>query len=229
MPTGRMQTFGEFLAQESGRVDLASIAINLVLAAVLAFLLARLYIRFGRSLSDRRAFAAQFVMITVTTAMIIVVVKTSLALSLGLVGALSIVRFRSAVREHEELAFLFFAIGMGLCVGADQIPLALLSFALISLFLILRGLVRQKVRHENLYVRVRGPHNGENTLESITEVLTGACTMVKLKRCDINEDVIETSYLVEFHDIDSLNRAQTELKVKAPSNVITFIDGEGIA
>jgi hypothetical protein len=59
-------------------------------------------------------------MITMTTMLIITIVKASLALSLGLVGALSIVRFRAAIKEPEELAYLFLAIAIGLDFGAGQ-------------------------------------------------------------------------------------------------------------
>ena len=59
-------------------------------------------------------------LLAVTTMFIITVVKSSLALSLGLVGALSIVRFRAAIKEPEELTYLFFAISIGLGLGADQ-------------------------------------------------------------------------------------------------------------
>ena len=55
-----------------------------------------------------------------TTLLVIAVVKSSLALSLGLVGALSIVRFRTPIKEPEELAYIFLAIALGLCLGADQ-------------------------------------------------------------------------------------------------------------
>lgn len=57
MPTMRDQTFSDFLVRESVQIDLVAVAINLLIAAVLGFLLGRLYIHFGRSASDRRTFA----------------------------------------------------------------------------------------------------------------------------------------------------------------------------
>ncbi|MCI0696355.1 DUF4956 domain-containing protein [candidate division KSB1 bacterium] len=89
-------------------------------SAVLAYLLSLVYAQYGHALSNRKMFARNFVMITMTTMLIITIVKASLALSLGLVGALSIVRFRAAIKEPEELAYLFLAIGIGLGFGADQ-------------------------------------------------------------------------------------------------------------
>ncbi len=229
MPTMRDQTFSDFLVRESVQVDLVAVAINLLIAAVLGVLLGRLYIHFGRSASDRRAFAGHFVLMSVTTALIIVVVKSSLALSLGLVGALSIVRFRSAVREHEELAFLFVSISLGLCLGADQVGLALLGFSVTALVLILRGVISGKIKHEHVYVKVQGPPSGDDPLHTITDILVRHCTTVKLKRCDISDDAIEAAFLAEFPSIDHLTKAQSDLKSKMSPMVISVIDGDGIA
>ena len=70
-------------------------------------ILGYLYVKFGNSFSDRKVLAKNFVIISLTTMVIITIVKSSLALSLGLVGALSIVRFRTAIKEPEELSYLF--------------------------------------------------------------------------------------------------------------------------
>ena len=100
--------------------SLPKLVISLALAAVLGSILGQVYIRFGHSLSNRKLFARNFLVLVVTTTLIISIVRSSLALSLGLVGALSIVRFRAAIKEPEELAFLFLAISIGLGLGAGQ-------------------------------------------------------------------------------------------------------------
>ncbi len=228
MPPGREESFREFLVQQGGQVDLAAVAFNLLIAAVFALLLGQLYIHYGRSPSDRRTFAAQFLLITMTTTIIIVVVKASLALSLGLVGALSIVRFRSAVREHEELAFLFLAIALGLCLGANQRRLAILAFGVIGIVLMLRGWLRPRVQHENLYLKVQAPGTDDDALLRITDILRDACTTVKLKRCETTDDVIETSFQVQFRDLDGLVKVQNELRTKMRPAVVSVIDGDGI-
>ncbi|PIR44959.1 MAG: hypothetical protein COV10_02005 [Candidatus Vogelbacteria bacterium CG10_big_fil_rev_8_21_14_0_10_51_16] len=104
----RIETFEQFLATQSANVPFASFVFGLLLVALLATVLGYLYVHYGHALSDRRAFARNFVPIAAATMFIITVVKSSLALSLGLVGALSIIRFRTAIKEPEELAYLFF-------------------------------------------------------------------------------------------------------------------------
>ncbi len=92
----------------------------LFVAAICSFAISQIYIRYGRSLNNRYNFSANFIMLGVTTAIVISVVKFSFALSLGLVGALSIVRFRSAIREPEEIIYLFMIIAIGIAAGASQ-------------------------------------------------------------------------------------------------------------
>lgn len=229
MTPTRETTFADFLARESGQINLVSVGAHIVLAGVLAFLLGRLYIRYGRAASDRRTFAAHFVLITITTALIIVVVKSSLALSLGLVGALSIVRFRSAVREHEELAFLFLSIGLGLCLGAGQVALALLGFGIVAVFLIVRGALTKKIEHENLFLKVYGPAAGHEPLQTIVDILSRCCTMVQLKRCDIIDGNIEAAFQVEFSSLAELTKVQSDLQAKMSPLTISVIHGEGLA
>jgi ABC-type branched-subunit amino acid transport system permease subunit len=103
-----MTTFDYFLTTSTPKVYLMQFVINLIIAALLAHFLKKIYIRYGKAVSNRARFASNFFLMVTTTMLIISIVKSSLALSLGLVGALSIVRFRTAIKEPEELAVLFF-------------------------------------------------------------------------------------------------------------------------
>src|SRR3990167_3196196 len=135
MPTS--DTLQQFF-MTSGNIAPLRFFVYLLAVALLCFLLGKVYIRFGRALSNRVAFAHNFVLIGLATLLIISVVKSSLALSLGLVGALSIVRFRAAIKEPEELAYLFFVIAIGLGFGADQWLITLFAFVVIILLLYLQ-------------------------------------------------------------------------------------------
>ena len=94
-------------------------------------------IKYSSSLSNRREFSKNFVILAVTTCIVIMIVKSSLALSLGLVGALSIVRFRAAIKEPEELVYLFLIIAIGLGCGANQLAITAIGiiFALILIII----------------------------------------------------------------------------------------------
>jgi protein-S-isoprenylcysteine O-methyltransferase Ste14 len=113
------ESFEEFLTMSRTQIPVIWFIVNLLLTGVLAVIVSQIYVRYGTSLSNRRLFARNFMLISMTTMLIITIVKSSLALSLGLVGALSIVRFRAAIKEPEELAYLFICIAIGLGFGAN--------------------------------------------------------------------------------------------------------------
>ena len=101
-------------------VSLSSLVINIVLGILLSLLLTWHYSRRCGLKILRRDLGLVLPVICLTTLLVISVVKSSLALSLGLVGALSIVRFRTPIKEPEELAYIFLSIAIGLALGADQ-------------------------------------------------------------------------------------------------------------
>ena len=93
------------------------LAINLIIAAILAWILEYIFKNYSNSINNKKVFSKNFILIATTTAFIISIVKSSLALSLGLVGALSIIRFRTAIKEPEEISYLFICIEIGLGLG----------------------------------------------------------------------------------------------------------------
>ena len=139
-----MQTFEEFLASTTANVPIISFFVNIILTAVLAFVLKWVYVNFGMTLSNRKLFAKTFILTAMTTMLIITIVKSSLVLSLGLVGALSIIRFRSAIKEPEELSYLFLSIAIGLGFGASQPLITLVGFFVIISIIMINKLLGKK-------------------------------------------------------------------------------------
>ena len=108
-----------FFINQNVQIDIPSFILSLICAAILSFFVQLFYIRYSSSLSNRKEFSKNFVILAVTTCIVIMIVKSSLALSLGLVGT-SIVRFKVAIKEPEELVYLFLIIAIGLG-GANQL------------------------------------------------------------------------------------------------------------
>ena len=224
----RQQTFENFLVNQSVQVDLLSFGLNVALAAALAYLLSRVYVRFGDSLSNRTLFARNFVMIATTTVLIISIVKSSLALSLGLVGALSIVRFRAAIKEPEELAYLFLTIGIGLGLGADQRLVTVIAVLLIVALVWLRNLGSRASEAQNLYLSINS-HNPEKIpIQRVVEILERHCKAVDLKRFDETQEQLDASFLVEFDDFAHLEHAKSELLAENRDVKVSFLDLKGI-
>ena len=110
-----------FFVNQNVQIDIPNFVLSLIVASFLSFFIQIFYNKYSSSLSNRKEFSKNFVILAVTTCIVIMIVKSSLALSLGLVGALSIVRFRAAIKEPEELVYLFLIIAIGLGCGANQL------------------------------------------------------------------------------------------------------------
>src|SRR5512136_3086596 len=129
----------QYIATQSFQVPVLGFLVNIVLAIILSAITSYVYVRFGTPLSNRRSFARNFVILSLTIMFIITVVKSSLALSLGLIGALSIVRFRTAIKDPEELAFLLVTIAIGLGLGADQRVISIIAVMAILGVIVVRS------------------------------------------------------------------------------------------
>ena len=165
------KTFEEYLASVSPTINTFEFLINLILTAFLAAILSWVYARYGNALSNRKLFSRNFMMLSMTTMLVITIVKSSLALSLGLVGALSIVRFRTPIKEPEELVYLFLAIAIGLGYAAGQI---LITTVIVSLILLIMyvWLSNRKIAKNSEYNLVVKWENSNIKLKNILEIKT---------------------------------------------------------
>jgi len=216
----------QFLATQTGKIPVLGFLINLVIVAVLCWALGHLYIRFGRSPSNRRAFASNFVMIGATTMVIITIVKSSLALSLGLVGALSIVRFRAAIKEPEELTYLFLCISLGLGLGADQVWISILAFLVLSAIIVLKGRKTAVEESRHLHLTVSAPQADGLTLGAIVEVLKRHCAGLTLTRFDDGGGQLEASFTADLEGYPALGQATAELRELNPNLRVSFLNYE---
>tara|TARA_B100000686_G_C16714631_1_gene931262 strand:- start:496 stop:1242 length:747 start_codon:yes stop_codon:yes gene_type:complete len=224
--TGISNKMDALMATQLPDLSLAGFTINLLLTATLAYSLGLLYIRYGRSLSNRRLFASNFVLLAATTMIVISVVKSSLALSLGLVGALSIVRFRAAIKEPEELSFLFICIAIGLGFGGDQRLATIVGFLVLAAIIIARGSFQTTPSGHNLFVTVSSNVTSNVSIEQIMRIVEDHSRSVKLKRLDETSDAIEALLAIEIENFDVLNRAREQLRKLDDSVTISFLDND---
>jgi uncharacterized membrane protein YhiD involved in acid resistance len=195
---------------------------------VLAYILGRVYIYWGGALSNRRKFAANFMLMTVTTTFIILVVRSSVALSLGLVGALSIVRFRTAVKEPEELAYLFFAIAIGIGLGDNQRVITIVAFAIAVIIIGLLKLLRKREADVNLHLTINSQNPQKLSLDQMMAAIKPHASKLKLLRMDETSHAMEAAFLVEFKHLENLNQARDAIQALSPEAAITFLDNKGI-
>ena len=208
-------------------LSLTMLGLNLLLGMGLSLIIAWYYHYFGASLSNRSQFAPILPMLTLITLLVITIVKSSLALSLGLVGALSIVRFRTAIKDPEELIFLFFAIAIGLGLGADQRIPTLLAFAGIMLYLAVRAfLARARKGSHSLYLNIQIENNTDGSVlfEQVNKLLLTEFRELDLRRLDHNNNLLQVTYYLYIRDELALVRTMDKLSAAYPNSSISLVE-----
>ena len=213
---------------EKTPLSLTTLLISLVIGAILSLIIRWHFRRFGSTLSNREEFAQVFPFILLTTILIISVVKSSLALSLGLVGALSIVRFRTPIKEPEELAYLFISIACGLGLGAEQTIATVTSVITILILMALFKMRRQTYKNKNLFLSVDWSpgedDNVESCLDRINEIISRYSESCDLRRYDVRDSMIEVTYFVDINSTDKLSALTDDIRKNFNGIGVTFLD-----
>jgi len=150
-----------------------------------------------------------------------------LALSLGLVGALSIVRFRTPIKEPEELAYLFIAIAMGLGLGADQRIPTLVAGPLILFVMAVFKWSRKESKKKNLYLSLDWEVTVKETpglLSRFNDVIKNHVLVSDLRRIDVREAGLEATFFIDVQNPDNLSALIDDLQKSFSGIGVTFID-----
>ena len=214
----------ELLLNTSVEIDIFSFVISIIFSLVLALIVKYTYIKTSQSLSNRDYFSDIFIPLSMITCLVITVIKFSLALSLGLVGALSIVRFRAAIKEPEELVYLFFVIGIGLANGANQYILATFATLIICLFLFIKLWFNQnqiKNNKENPDVNLVQINikNKDTDITEIINLMKVNSNYLKLKSAQVDKDLEDYTFFIEFKDSKNMNNFIKTAKRISKKNV----------
>ena len=140
-----------FYLNEQVQINAFNFIEAILLATILCILIQFVYLKFSTSLSNKLDFSKNFIILGVATTLVITIVKSSLALSLGLVGALSIVRFRAAIKEPEELVYLFLIIATGLGCGSGQLKITLVGISISIIIIIVYSFFIRKNKFNNCF------------------------------------------------------------------------------
>ena len=205
--------------------SIANYIAYILICAILLYLLATAYKKYGQSISNRAQLAKVLMIVGLTTFIIISIVKSSLALSLGLVGALSIVRFRTAIKEPEELGYFFMAIALGLGMGANQLLPTVLGFAVLMLIVVFinkRGGSSNSIT-QNLLIHTTAAAN-VNSVDTINDIVTKYTQQLEVKRIQHTENKVSINYLLKIGTMEELSQLNTALLAIDNKMDITFID-----
>jgi len=205
-------------------ISISTFLVNLFLTLFLTKFLSLIFNRYGKSISNRILFSNNFPLIGMTTMLIITIVKSSLALSLGLVGALSVVRFRTAIKEPEELSYLFFTIAIGLGLGANQTLITVIGFVLIAIFIYLSNLRKiKKVSTNFMSLLVSANESNNYDVDKITNIIYENVSKLELKRLSSDSGELEILFKIEVDNYKNIINLKNNLKTNFQEININFL------
>jgi uncharacterized membrane protein YhiD involved in acid resistance len=192
------------------------IFISLILCIISSFILKIVYINKSNSISSKIHVGSIIPILSLITFLIILVVKSSLALSLGLIGALSIVRFRTPIKEPEELIYLFLSIAIGIGYGSGQNLITIIIFSVIVLIIwfFISYRESEKEKNYNLFIEYelkQEPSNKETILNEINKIFDD----FKVKKIEINNDILEIMGSVSLNSIKQIDELDKYFNNKA--------------
>lgn len=206
-------------------VSLSLTMINLLIALILGVILKFHFEKFSSTLSGKRELARVLPFLILIVCLIISIVKSSLALSLGLVGALSIVRFRTPIKEPEELVYLFMAIAIGLGLGANQSILTIVASLAILIATTLLRWNSYSIDAKVLYLMVETIKSTKGTTpDSVTKMIGKHVNKCDLKRMDNHDDGFQITYMIDVNSSKDLFDLIESIRSQFDSLNVTVID-----
>lgn len=210
-----------FLSQFNTDLSTTSIVMALLITAIIAIYIFAVYRVVCRKAFYSRSFAISLPVIAMITASVIIAVQSSIVISLGMVGALSIVRFRTAVKDPMDLAFLFWSISVGIICGATLYEVAVEASILITIVML--GLHYVPNAKPALILLVSG--TGADVQEAVKQVLEENTKWYQIKSRNVSASGMDMIVELKTRQEDSL--AQKILAVPGVENATLMThDGE---
>ena len=200
LTTSSGSTLSNYFASQFSSLTPLNVAVALLLGLLVGLIIAFVYKRCYRGVLYSPSFAMTLVMLTLITTPVVMCIKSDLSLSMGMVGALSIVRFRTAVKDPMDTAYMFWALTMGILLGADLHMIALVVVIGISAVLMLLNFV--KFHNPNAYLLVL--HYDEDAEYDILQQLRRSVKYRQLRSKTITRAGAEMTYEVRLDNKQDL-------------------------
>ena len=180
-------------------VSILDMTLTLVLGFAIGLFIFLVYKKTYQGVMYASSFGVTLIALTMITGMVILAVTSNVVLSLGMVGALSIVRFRTAIKEPLDIAFLFWAIAAGIVLAAGMIPLAVIGSVVIGLILLI---FVNKKSHTNPYIVVIRCMD-HATEEKAVDYLKSMCDRCTVKSKSAQKGSIELNLEIRLKNDDT--------------------------
>jgi len=209
-------------------ISLIDLMRNMGLGLLIALIWSDVISRTTRLVVDTRQYLAVFILLIPSMIMIITIIKSSIALSLGLVGALSIVRFRTPIKEPEELLYLFVAIAVGLGLGANQIVATLIGFTAICLGMIPMAFLNKGAKTaQSTFVDLSFP-GGKSVMDTqaVETAMSEMGYKFGIKR--VNATNGDTDILLDISNFDMKDFSKLKSKLETLNSGVKMIATENV-
>lgn len=211
---------------DSGTLETRDILIRIVSAAIISVVIyiSYWYTHVGTSYSKK--FNVSLMTLTILTATVMTVIANNLTLSLGMVGALSIVRYRTAIKDSRDTTYIFWSIVIGICCGAGDYLVAGIGSAVVFIVLMLLG----RIRNENrILLIIRGSRSEELAAEGIVNEYFDSKALMKVKNTtEVSFEIIYEMSRKVYHLSESKPKSITDrlydLKNIEYVNIVTQSD-----
>ncbi|MDD6679534.1 MAG: DUF4956 domain-containing protein [Firmicutes bacterium] len=191
-----------YLLNTTGALTLEDVLLNFLVAAVIGAVIFLSYrISHSNAVYSAR-FNVSLVMLTLVTTLVMNVIGNNVALSLGMVGALSIVRFRTPIKDSRDTAYIFWCIAVGICCGVSEYMIASVGTAVIFGLMLIFGMVRNNERY---LIVIRGKKAEMSQIDKLVEIKFHRAARLRVR--NTTQDYEEYIYEVSERDLTAAQKS----------------------
>ena len=195
-------------------ISISDLIISLVVALAISVMTALVYRFTHRGLNYERSFLITLVLVAPIVSLVMMLIGSNLALSLGMVGALSIIRFRTVIKDSRDMVFLFWAIAIGLGCGTyNWLPIFVASLVIAGMMLLLHFVQYGKAVHSDYVLVVAGQKETEQ--QEILKCITSYSDATMLRSYDDSDEGWELVYEVRLQTGDSFFEDEITKKLRS--------------
>lgn len=186
---------------QTAEMSIQDITINILMSAVIGFVIFISYAISHKGTLYSRKFNASLVMMTVLTATVMTVIGNNIALSLGMVGALSIVRFRTAVKDSRDTVYIFWTVIVGICCGVGDFQVAAIGTAVTFVIILILGFVKSDNR---MLLIIRAARNKQSVIQAQVFKMFSRKAILRVR--NTTEETVEFIYEISSKQLKAVEK-----------------------
>ncbi|MCD4705493.1 DUF4956 domain-containing protein [bacterium] len=194
-------------------LDFKTIFFNIILSLVLVLIISWVYRRTHQGLSYSQSFNFTLIIIGLLICVVMMIIGSNIAIAFGALGAFSLIRFRTAVKDAKDIAFVFFAVAIGMAVGTGNYMIAVLSVILISVVIVILDKIDFGSVKKFNYVLTLSSNSEESTNERMKEIFKEYLKTESLLNANAREQgkILDLTFNINLIKDSEINKFINEL------------------